>query len=65
MLSHQRVKRRAPFLGEIERDGGSRAISPLITVAVTIVPAMPARSQSVPLATQNSRTRSGTLSAAA
>jgi len=48
MLAHQRPKHRAPVLGEIEPACESRAISLLTTVAVTIVPAMLARSQSVP-----------------
>ena len=38
-------------------------MKPLTTMAVTVAPVMPARSHSVLLATQNNRTRSGTLGA--
>jgi len=47
------------------RPAGSRWMRPLTIMAVTVVPVMPACSQSVSLATQNSRTRSGMLSAGA
>jgi hypothetical protein len=54
-----------PSLVSVSRSAASRSIRPLTTMAVAIAPVTPARAHSVPEATQNSSTRSGTVSSAA
>jgi hypothetical protein len=61
-LGQQRLEHGAPLLCERKLIPGVALDQALITMAVAVAPVTPARAHSVPEATQNSRTRSETLS---
>jgi hypothetical protein len=64
VLGQQRLQRGASLRRQREMPAASPTISPLTIIAVTAAPVIPARSHSVPQATQKSKMRSGIESSA-